>query len=800
MNQPSIRQQVTFLLLSSLFVALCYFPALIYDRTFIDYNRLPFDSLPNAEFYLTKHSEQVPSSPAILYPHKGPTSRDSWNAGGQYHPVFQFIKHHHQQGEVPFWDPHTGLGVPLFANGHEVLFNPLSLMITILPAQWWDLLYMMLLVLCGWGYYRLLRALEVSENTSRWIAVAAPLAGPIALAGGYGGETMQFCLLPWLVLSMESLVRRWNWSTALGLMGLIHVFFTSGMPEATLALLTFGVIYGAVRAVELKSYRMDLLGVAGIFVAGALWTAPKWVHLFHNLSLAEIRGGTGHLYLSVTALLGWPIRYVWGWQELAMPLKWDYVAQVGHFGMVVCSLLILFALIPELRRGTSVIFWAFPIWFLLKNYGFIPWLAENLGRIPLFDKMWVFRYFAPCLQLCLLVLTAFALDRLMKLDSHRRRRICWILVPWCFALLGLGILEIGLVLDWELQSDVGKLVSRRVLLAFLLGLVLVILFRVKKNKLFAALVLALLLFETWEGVPRRKYSVRLPPFELSEHMQFLAEQPGLFRVTSFENFNFPRTAMAAGLSDLKYQLAMTPLNMANYLKSFRNNETLITWHWEHSEEELHRSLSLLNVCYLIERSQHHPHFKGHQSKLPLEYWPLVYEGALAQIRRNNQCRPRAWVARSVELLNKERFNQYTVYQNQQEPDKGVLPQEEFSPAEQAKLRSLNLNNSPATLDQMRVSNNRFEFHFSSASPQLVVISQTWFPGWEARINGEPIAVLRVNNGLQGLLLPAGEHQVIMSYRPVYWRQTLIVSGVGFLLFVALLLGVPRIRKESGKPD
>jgi hypothetical protein len=58
-----------------------------------------------------------------------------------------------------------------------------------------------------------------------------------------------------------------------------------------------------------------------------------------------------------------------------------------------------------------------------------------------------------------------------------------------------------------------------------------------------------------------------------------------------------------------------------------------------------------------------------------------------------------------------------------------------------------------------------------AQPGLVVLSDAWFPGWEATVqtSGEtttqPAAIHRTNRVLRGMFLPTGQHTIAMRYRP-----------------------------------
>jgi hypothetical protein len=75
-----------------------------------------------------------------------------------------------------------------------------------------------------------------------------------------------------------------------------------------------------------------------------------------------------------------------------------------------------------------------------------------------------------------------------------------------------------------------------------------------------------------------------------------------------------------------------------------------------------------------------------------------------------------------------------------------------------------------------------ELLFSTESEQatLLVDNQTWYPGWEAQVNGEPSELLRTDLLFRGVELPAGDHEVRLSYRPTWAGRAWWLSSVGFL--------------------
>jgi len=69
------------------------------------------------------------------------------------------------------------------------------------------------------------------------------------------------------------------------------------------------------------------------------------------------------------------------------------------------------------------------------------------------------------------------------------------------------------------------------------------------------------------------------------------------------------------------------------------------------------------------------------------------------------------------------------------------------------------------------------------------VSQNWYPGWKARINGESRPVERVNGTLMGVQVDAGASEVEFLYRPTgfLWALGMTLAALGVLAFSAFKL-------------
>jgi hypothetical protein len=76
----------------------------------------------------------------------------------------------------------------------------------------------------------------------------------------------------------------------------------------------------------------------------------------------------------------------------------------------------------------------------------------------------------------------------------------------------------------------------------------------------------------------------------------------------------------------------------------------------------------------------------------------------------------------------------------------------------------------------------------SEGPVLVNLLQSYYHGWRAKVDEEPVKIYMANFGLMSVVVPAGEHEVIFGYRPVDVRIAFYVSLVVFLMGLMLLRG------------
>jgi hypothetical protein len=86
----------------------------------------------------------------------------------------------------------------------------------------------------------------------------------------------------------------------------------------------------------------------------------------------------------------------------------------------------------------------------------------------------------------------------------------------------------------------------------------------------------------------------------------------------------------------------------------------------------------------------------------------------------------------------------------------------------------------ATTDRVRVS-------AATDAPAWLVLTDTWFPGWRARLDGVDTAVWRADHAFRAVALPPGRHEVEFTFRPRRLMAGIAIAGAAALVIVALLL-------------
>jgi len=76
--------------------------------------------------------------------------------------------------------------------------------------------------------------------------------------------------------------------------------------------------------------------------------------------------------------------------------------------------------------------------------------------------------------------------------------------------------------------------------------------------------------------------------------------------------------------------------------------------------------------------------------------------------------------------------------------------------------------------------NEVLLEVKASASGFLLLSDVFYPGWRAFIDGQEVPVLRANYLFRALALPPGNHRVRFVFRPTAWEVTLAISLLTWL--------------------
>lgn len=96
----------------------------------------------------------------------------------------------------------------------------------------------------------------------------------------------------------------------------------------------------------------------------------------------------------------------------------------------------------------------------------------------------------------------------------------------------------------------------------------------------------------------------------------------------------------------------------------------------------------------------------------------------------------------------------------------------------------------ATLIAFSRQNNLITTRLATPKPTLVTASESWYPGWQVTVDGQPAPLIKADSAFLGVHIPAGNHRIVFTYQsPAYYRLSRIISLIT-LLILALIVFRP----------
>jgi len=94
--------------------------------------------------------------------------------------------------------------------------------------------------------------------------------------------------------------------------------------------------------------------------------------------------------------------------------------------------------------------------------------------------------------------------------------------------------------------------------------------------------------------------------------------------------------------------------------------------------------------------------------------------------------------------------------------------------------------------------NAVEMDVGLSERGFLVVSDAYFPGWEAKANGERVEIYRADGAFRAIPLEAGEYRVEMRYEPMSFRLGLAISVVSAVALLAIVVTLMAVRRKEAE--
>ena len=82
--------------------------------------------------------------------------------------------------------------------------------------------------------------------------------------------------------------------------------------------------------------------------------------------------------------------------------------------------------------------------------------------------------------------------------------------------------------------------------------------------------------------------------------------------------------------------------------------------------------------------------------------------------------------------------------------------------------------------------NKLIYQANASKPSVAVFSEIYYPDWTATVDGQPAKIARADYILRAMNLPAGKHQIVMTFDP---ESLHVTEGIAYTALVLLILSI-----------
>ena len=289
-----------------------------------------------------------------------------------------------------------------------------------------------------------------------------------------------------------------------------------------------------------------------------------------------------------------------------------------------------------------------------------------------------------------------------------------------------------------------------------------------------------------------KYNTASPrelEYPETDAIRFLKADKSKFRIISFGNF-LHNSFAAYDLSDVGGYHSFYPKRYGQFLHLSQYGPEVPLPERFHRWTDFHTFgsplLDLINIKYLL---------LPPASTIQSPRLKPVYDKEIT-IYENTNAFPRAFWVPSYEYCdNREAsYKKLGSYTLKDFKTKVIL--ESRPPSDFNQLTSPEFPESKPKIDFLHYGPNRIGLVVSTEKDGFLVLSDNYHPGWETKVDGQKVSILRANYIMRAIPIKKGSHRVMLSFRPGGLLAGIFITSLAWIA-LAIMIIRSAIKKQTG---
>jgi hypothetical protein len=767
--------------------ALIFLTGLFFNKTILKgWAPFPGDSLI-AEYKPFQTTSYLGYNPGA-YPHKAQYP----DTLRQLYPWRSLAIAQWSEGKAPLWNPYNFAGTPLLANFQAAALYPLNVLFAFFSrVDAWTILVIIQPLLAALFTYLYARKVGLTPWGAALASISYGFSGFMAVWLEYNTVGHIILWLPFLLLALEHIAQRptvfWILAFAAG----NTTALLAGHPQVYTYLLAFCALYALLRISQPRR-RLFVAGIAALGVGMAAVQLVPGAELIKNAARSphEFAQLFGKILIQPWQLLSLAFPNIFG--NPATRSYWPadtFVGKVTTIGLV--PLFFLPAALRVKHPLAKLFLWASVGVLLLMSANPVTYLLYKLP-LPLISSS------SPTLMgflfaFSLSLVAGFGLDHWMK-EKHTIAKLFKRAALVLVLLVGLAALtQVPLFTEFAVHSGVAlrALVYAAILTAPILILWYVAI-RYPKWRRFAMIALIVVhvadLFVFFQRFnpfvpkelvfPKHEIITELASFGTNRFWGYgtaaipanFASEYGIYSPEGYDPL-YPKWygELLHGSYDGKL--------LSTFDNTTRSDAVIAPGFGEEGfgSPARKRMLDAAGVRYVLDLAEN-----GSTAKtFPPGSFTSVYNQNSWRILENLDAAPKAFL--TTDILTYDTREDFAA--------KFFAP--EFDPTRQVLLPVMPALTYPldraGTAEVTSYSTNAITIKTTSGSPAVLVVTDTYYPGWKATIDGAEAPILRANWTFRAIPILAGTHTVDMAYQPSSFAIGRVVSIASFIVLCIIVL-------------